>query len=120
MTMRDQEKGEEDPRDESEKDYYAGYYWGNNPYSSTEELAGRKSDEDLKNDVTHNLKKNTNVDLSNVEIRVFDSSVTLTGSVKTYDQKRLIGKEVWETKGVVKVLNDLDVTDSPRTAGPRR
>jgi osmotically-inducible protein OsmY len=94
---------------------------GNNPYSCTEELAGRKSDEDLKYDVTDNLKKNINIDLSNVEIRVFDSSVTISGRVKTYELKRLIGKEVRETKGVVKVLNDLDVTDNnPRTAGPRR
>jgi osmotically-inducible protein OsmY len=101
-------------------DYYAGYYWGNNPYNSTEDLPGRKSDEELKNDITHNLKNNTNVDLSNVKVRVlYDSSVTLTGSVKTYKQKRLIGKQAWETRGVVKVLNDLEVTDST-TTGPRR
>jgi osmotically-inducible protein OsmY len=40
----------------------------------------------------------------------------LTGSVKTYELKEEVGKKVWETKGVVKVLNELEVTDAS-TAG---
>jgi osmotically-inducible protein OsmY len=50
-----------------------------------------------------------------VDVHVVDSSVTLTGSVKTYKLKEDVGKKAWDTKGVVKVLNELEVTDS--TAG---
>jgi osmotically-inducible protein OsmY len=51
-----------------------------------------------------------------VDVHVVDSSVTLTGSVKTYKLKEEVGKKAWETKGVVKVLNELEVTDAS-TAG---
>lgn len=43
--MEGQEKGGEH-RKEASKDYYAGYYWGNDPYDSSE-ISGRKSDEEL-------------------------------------------------------------------------
>ena len=63
------------------------------------------------------LRNNNAFDFQDVEIRVIDSSVTLTGRVKTYELKREMGKEAWDTKGVVKVLNDLDLT-ATTTAGP--
>jgi osmotically-inducible protein OsmY len=43
---------------------------------------------------------------------VVDSCVILTGQVKTYALKEEIGKRAWETKGIAKVLNELDVIDA--------
>jgi hypothetical protein len=47
---------EEEPRKEPSKDYYTGYYFGNNPYTSAEELPGRKNDKELRDDVIQRLK----------------------------------------------------------------
>jgi osmotically-inducible protein OsmY len=109
-------KEEEEPRREPAKDYYAGYYFSGNPYTSNEDLPGRKNDEELRDDVIRRLKRYYGSDLFEVDVHVVDSSVTLTGSVKTYKLKEEIGKQAWETKGVVKVLNELEVTDAS-TAG---
>ena len=106
---------EEEPRKEPAKDYYAGYYFGGNPYTSDEDLPGRKNDEELRDDVIRRLKRYYGSDLLGVDVHVVDSSVTLTGSVKTYKLKEDVGKKAWDTKGVVEVLNELEVTDS--TAG---
>ena len=106
---------EEEHRKEPAKDYYAGYYFGGNPYTSDEDLPGRKNDEELRDDVIRRLKRYYGSDLLGVDVHVVDSSVTLTGSVKTYKLKEDVGKKAWDTKGVVKVLNELEVTDS--TAG---
>lgn len=63
-TERDEE---EEPRKEAAKDYYAGYYFGNNPYTSSEDLPGRKSDEELKKDVitTSVVPQGTSLDITN-------------------------------------------------------
>jgi hypothetical protein len=45
--------------------------------------------------------------------------VILIGHVNTYEQRRSIGQEVWNISGVVKVLNDLQVTN-PQTSGPSK
>jgi osmotically-inducible protein OsmY len=108
---------EEEPRKEPAKDYYAGYYFsGSNPYTSAEDLPGRKNDEELRDDVIQRLKRHHGSDLLEVDVHVVDSSVTLIGRVKTYKLKEEIGKKAWETKGVIKVLNEVEVTDAP-TAG---
>jgi hypothetical protein len=41
---------------ERSEDYYAGYYWGNNPYDSNE-LAGRINDEELKSSILNTWRK---------------------------------------------------------------
>ena len=108
---------EEEPRKDPAKDYYAGYHFGSNSYTSAEDLPGRKNDEELRDDVIQRLKGYYGSDLSEVGVDVVDSSVTLTGRVKTYRFKEEIGRKVWETKGVIKVLNEVEVADAP-TAGP--
>ena len=103
---------EEEPRKEPAKDYYAGYYFGSDSYTSSDSLPGRKSDGELEKDVLYRLRNNQASDRSNVKVRVVDSSVILTGQVKTYALKEEIGKRAWETKGIVKVLNELEVIDA--------
>jgi osmotically-inducible protein OsmY len=79
-------------------------------------ILGRKNDEELRDDVIQRLKRHHGSDLLEVDVHVVDSSVTLIGRVKTYKLKEEIGKKAWETKGVIKVLNEVEVTDAP-TAG---
>lgn len=103
---------EEEPRKTASRDYYAGYFWGNHPYESYE-MPGRKSDNELKS-----LRTNNAISPESITISVANGAVILTGHVKTYRERRLIGQEVWNTCGVVKVLNDLYVIQ-PETAGSR-
>lgn len=115
--MEEQKKGEE-PRKEPSEDYYSGYYWGNNPYDSST-VAGRKSDEELKNSIIENIKKNNDINSSKIEVSVNNSTVILKGVVETYEERRLTGQAAWNVSGVSKVLNDLQVA-KPETAGPSR
>jgi osmotically-inducible protein OsmY len=96
------------------------FYWVSSfPFNSKEELPGRKTDEELRELVTSKLKSIPQIDTSKVVISVVDQIVSITGSVQTYEQKRRIGEEIWKIEGVVKVLNELHVTE-PSTAGPAR
>jgi BON domain len=101
------------------EDHYSGYYWGNEPYDSSEIVDRRKSDNELKNKVNENLRKNDKIDASHIEVYVNNSAVTLKGRVKTYEESGLAGQAAWDTSGVSEVLNDLQITE-PETVGPRR
>ena len=117
--MTDFNDEEQEPRKEIAQDYYAGYYWGNDPYESYD-LPGRKSDGELKRNVLERLRVNGGgIPLDSIAISVDNGIVILTGHVKTYKERRLIGQEVWRTCGVVKVLNELQVSE-PETAGPSK
>jgi hypothetical protein len=115
--MEEQKNGSE-PRKQPPEDSYSGYYWGNEPYDSSN-IPGRKTDEELKNNIDQNLRNNNNISSNQIEVYVNNSAVTLKGSVKTYEERRLAGQEAWNTSGVVKVLNDLQVLE-PETAGPTK
>jgi osmotically-inducible protein OsmY len=110
-----------DTSDDNEHPNARGSYnWaGSFPYTSKEELPGRKTDEELRTLVTSKLKNIPRIDTTKVIINVVDQIVSITGSVQTYEQKRRIGEEIWKIEGVVKVLNELHVTE-PSTAGPAR
>ena len=110
---------ERETRKELAHDYYAGYYWGNEPYESYD-LPGRKSDSEIKSSILERLRANCGgIDLDSIAISVDSGIVILTGHVKTYRERRVVGQEVWRTCGVVKVLNELQVTE-PETAGPSK
>ena len=70
--MEEQKKGETH-REKPSEDYYSGYYWGNNPYDSYA-IAGRKSDEELKNSIIENIEKNNNIDTSKIDVSVNNST----------------------------------------------
>jgi osmotically-inducible protein OsmY len=105
-----------EPKKQPTSDYYEGYYWGNEPYNSRD-LSGRRTDEELKASILENLGKSTEFDSSAIKVSVINATATLSGTVRTYEERRLVGKEVWSTAGVIKVLNELEVHD-PETAGP--
>jgi osmotically-inducible protein OsmY len=117
--MREHRDEVQEPRKERAEDYYAGYYWGNEPYESYD-LPGRKADSELKSGILERLRLSCeSISLSSIVVSVEDGIVILTGHVKTYKERRLVGQEVWRTCGVVKVLNELQVTE-PETAGPSK
>ncbi len=107
--MKEKRNGVE-PRKEPPEDSYSGYYWGNEPYDSSH-IAGRKGDDELKNKINENLRKNNKIDSSHIEVYVNNSAVTLKGLVKTYEERGLAGQEAWNVSGVSEVLNDLQVTE---------
>jgi osmotically-inducible protein OsmY len=93
------------------------YYVDSIPIHTKGEIPGRKTDDELRVLVSSKLNSISKFDTSNVTANVVDQIVSLTGSVSTYEQKRRIGEEIWEIEGVVRVLNELHVTE-PTTAGP--
>ena len=104
---------------EPAEDHYSGYYWGNEPYDSSEIVDRRKSDDELKNKVNGNLRKNDKLDASHIEVYINNSVITLKGSVRTYEERDMAGQIAWNVPGVSEVFNDLQVTE-PETVGPRR
>jgi len=106
-----------DDSEERHDNKYAGYYFSNVPYTSEDQLAGRKSDKELRSLISSKLLNIPQVDTRKIIVNVVDQVVSLTGSVETYEQRRRIGEEIWKIDGVVKVLNELHVTE-PTTAGP--
>jgi osmotically-inducible protein OsmY len=109
---------EQETREEPAKDLYAGYYWGNDPYESYE-MPGRKNDHKLKSSIIEHLRKSKKIDLDSLTILVNNGTVILTGHIRTYQKRRLIGEEVWNTPDVARLLNELKVTE-PETAGPSK
>jgi len=99
--------------DKESRNYYDGYYWGNEPYSSRD-LPGRKSDEQLVMEVKSKIDS---LGFSSVEVEVKNGVAILTGSVQDYVQRKKVGAEVWKTHGIIEVLNNLQV-EGADTAGP--
>jgi osmotically-inducible protein OsmY len=91
------------------QDCYAGYYWGNHHYDSNE-LSGHLTDEQLKYSILGDLKKN-NMMKSYMTIHVKEGMVILTGYMKTYTERHLIGQQHLNTHVAVKVFNDVQVTE---------
>jgi osmotically-inducible protein OsmY len=90
--------------------------WGNNPYDSSE-ISGSKSDEELKHSIRENIGKNNKINSDSIKVCVNNATAILNGSVRTSEERRLAGQEAWNTAGIVKVLNDLQVPE-PETVGP--
>jgi osmotically-inducible protein OsmY len=96
-------------------DYYSGYYWGLNPYDSSD-LDGRITDIELRNKVITRIRM---IDKArrDLTISVKDAVVTLRGTVMAFQERQIIGEEIWKISGVFMILNLLKVAD-PMTAGP--
>jgi osmotically-inducible protein OsmY len=108
-------KSEDDEHlgEELGEDYYAGYYWGNDPYRSSE-LSGRRSDEELEKAVLARLES---LGFSRLEVRVSNAVAILSGTVQDYVERRKAGAEVWKIRGIIKVFNNLKIKGTD-TAGP--
>ena len=98
-------------------DYYSGYYWGTNPYSSSG-LRGKITDVELRDKIIKRINTINKIEIYDMKISVKYGIVTLNGTVRTFQEKRIVAREIWGIIGVLKVLNLLKVSD-PMTAGPR-
>lgn len=61
-------------------DYYSGYYWGTNPYDSSE-LESRITDIDLRNKVNKKIRTMDKARIVDMTISVKYAIVTLKGTV---------------------------------------
>jgi osmotically-inducible protein OsmY len=52
-------------------------------------------------------------------VSVHGGLILLEGKIRTYEERKRIGRIVWNTPGVAKVLNQLSVSD-PETVGPAK
>jgi osmotically-inducible protein OsmY len=96
--------------------YYSGYYWGLNPYDSSD-LEGRVSDIELRNEMIARIRTMDKARTMNMTILVKDAIVTLRGTVMTFQERQILGEEIWKIPGVFIILNLLKVAD-PMIAGP--
>jgi len=68
-----------------------------------------KSDSDIKRDVEAELKWDPDIDPTDIGVAVKDGVVTLTGFVRSYNQKWQAERDVKRVSGVVGVANDIEV-----------
>lgn len=68
-----------------------------------------KSDNDIKQDAEDELREELDLDATDVAVVVKDGVVTLTGFVRSYNEKWFAEAAVKRVAGVVGVANDMDV-----------
>jgi osmotically-inducible protein OsmY len=69
----------------------------------------RKSDEKLQTDVLRELRWDTRVGWSDIDVSVTDGVVTLTGAVTSYAKKMAAQEAAHRVTGVLDVANDIEV-----------
>ncbi len=68
-----------------------------------------RTDEEIKTDVVEELRWDTRVDASKVQVTVDGGVVTLSGTVPTYGARIAAATDTWSVLGVVRVDNNLTV-----------
>jgi hypothetical protein len=94
---------EDEIKKELNEDYYAGYYWGNQPYRSSE-VPGRKSDEDLANDVLVRLRT---LGFSKVQVRVANEAAILFVAFVLARNRKLYRKLSCNSRIVLLLINNI-------------
>lgn len=87
------------------------------PYGSSG-LEGKITDVELRDKIIEKINTMHKIEIYDMKISVQYGVVTVNGSVRTFQEKRIVAEEIWRIIGVLKVLILLKVTD-PMTAGPR-
>lgn len=77
-----------------------------------------KSDESIKADIVAQLRWDTSVDASKVQVRVENGVATLTGSVPTFGARGAASADAWFVQGVTRVDNQLKVEFAPGPPPP--
>ena len=112
------------PDEHPEPDHARDRYWAPPPSvrrpdgAAAEDYRGRgprdyrRSDERVRDEVCERLTDDSSVDASDITVAVSDGEVTLTGTVRSREQKRRAGECAERVAGVHDVFNQL------RLAGP--
>ena len=66
-------------------------------------------DSDIKQDVEDELRSDPDIDATDIAIVVKDGTVTLTGFVRSFRQRRRAEQDVKRVAGVVGIVNDIEV-----------
>jgi hypothetical protein len=77
----------------------------------------RRSDDRIREDVSEELTRHPGVDASEIEVRVENGEVTLTGTVESRQAKRMAEDCVEQCSGVKEVHNQLRVNRQGSTQG---
>jgi osmotically-inducible protein OsmY len=118
--------GRDDDRSGREDRDYGRNQYGDQPASremSTGQFAGRgpkgykRSDDRIREDVCEALTRHGDVDASEIEVKVENGEVTLTGTVSDRQQKRLAEDCVDAIRGIGDVHNQLRVSRDDASQG---
>jgi osmotically-inducible protein OsmY len=100
---------------------YGGYgqQWNemNGPHVGRGPKNFQRSDERVKEDVCNRLEQNGQIDASEINVRMKNGVVTLTGSVEDRQMKRLAEDIAENAPGVKEVQNQLRVTNQGSEQG---
>ncbi|HEX5832051.1 MAG TPA: BON domain-containing protein [Gemmatimonadaceae bacterium] len=117
---------EEDPREGWEEEPYRGQasprpyagnteYGGRSPWGGEQGFAGRgprgyrRRDERIEEDVNEELTRHPGLDATDIEVRVKDGEVVLSGTVHDRHAKRLAEDIAESCAGVIEVSNEIKV-----------
>jgi hypothetical protein len=74
----------------------------------------RRSDERIREDINDRLTDHDEIDAEDIDVKVSDGEVTLTGTVDSRWTKRMAEDAVYEVSGVSEVTNQLRVKQQGR------
>lgn len=94
--------------------------WHERSYIGRGPRGYQRGDERIREDICDRLTEDPRIDASDMEVQVADAEVTLTGSVRTRDEKHLAENIVERTTGVREVNNNLKVRPPDEVLGTAR
>ena len=94
--------------------------WNTPNYTGVGPRGYRRSDARVFEDICDRLTVDSRVDASDIEVKVNNGEVTLSGSVRTREEKRYAEDDVERVMGVAEVNNHLKVTRADRVLGTAR
>jgi osmotically-inducible protein OsmY len=94
--------------------------WRNTSYAGRGPRGYTRGDERIREDVWDRLTEEPRIDASDIEVQVSSGEVTLAGSVRTREEKRLTEDVIERLVGVREVNNNLKVRRSDEVLGTAR
>ena len=99
---------------------YQGREWQEQSYYGRGPRGYQRGDERIREDICERLTEDPRIDASDVDVQVANAEVTLTGSVRTRDEKHLTEHVVERIMGVHEVNNNLKVRPPDEVLGTAR
>jgi osmotically-inducible protein OsmY len=94
--------------------------WQERSYTGRGPRGYQRGDERIREDICDRLTEDPRIDASDVDVQVANGEVTLTGSVRTREEKHLTENLIERTTGVREVNNNLKVKPPDEVIGTAR
>jgi len=94
--------------------------WQERSYSGRGPRGYQRGDERIREDVCDRLTEDPRIDASDIEVQVVNAEVTLSGSVRTRDEKHFTEHLIERISGVREVNNNLKVRPADEVIGTAR